>query len=186
MIKIINRTTFNILSVIDSKLTQYSRDKYAIISDELIAEIRATDYEDGTYLNEEGIEVTNMVDLKIISNIVYLEVEDQAQALFDEVSTISYNDRQTSIDNYENNKINDTFKNYKYKLSGDLLSLLGSSISYIIDYCEAHPEIHTEKIKIGTDQVKVIAYLNVISETFEQVILDNSTLLTKEINITKE
>lgn len=175
MINLINKENYKIVST--NKPSQFSRLQYTIISDELVNEIQSKYYEDGIYLDEFDNEVPNMVDLHLISSILYNEIEGH---LFDEVSSIIYKDRDLAIENYNTAKEIDAnynyFKGCKYKvIINDFERFNESNLRSFSTFCMLHPDISIHPwIEVNGSRIfKGKIFLNIIKDE-HMLMIENS------------
>lgn len=148
--------------------SENSRFDYAIISDVLKAEIESKYYQDGTSTTPEGLEIPNMVNLNLVQSAIY----QGTNSLFDVVVSLAYNDRNLAIENYENNKIDKSFKRKKFKVKSALPWLM-NNYAFIYSICKENENIITESVPNGEDNLDVVAFMDNVSMAMRAIISAN-------------
>jgi len=184
MIRIIHKTDFKIKTFINEQAaTQIKCAEYALISDSLIDEIEAQKYKDGTYFDENGQEKDNLIDLGFIKSLNISETGNR----FDEVLSVEFKsdeEKDLLIESYENDKMNRLFKDKNYKVISTLPWLM-NTYPFIYALCKENDNIITESESIGEDNLKVIAYMDNVSDFMKSIILQNPENMELVPNPTK-
>lgn len=184
--KLIHKTYFDIINIFENKISTYPFTEYAILDDNIIL----YSYEQGTEIDPltgelEIITVENYPKKyrkSLVLNGTYQKKQLQYEICTDIVlmdqSEKDIVDLNIDIENINN----EYFKNKKYRIESDGLSLLTSQYSWIESWCNRNPNIETDVQYISEDTIKFIAYTNHISNNFQSLMDANPTLFTIEIN----
>lgn len=154
--KLINTSDFSIINYTSSVCLK----NYALISDELISEIRGKFYDSGI-VDEDGNPV--LIDLELVTKVNTSPIEGE---LYSNCDSLVYRDRQSAIDLYENTKINNSFKCRRYKVTVlDLGKFIKTPYQPYIAYCKERSSIVTESVTTGegiNQLTQVVAYMDYI------------------------
>lgn len=186
MKNLIHKTNFKIIDFTSSTPLK----DYALISDDLIQEIKSKYYQDGTYLDFDGIEKPNMINLHLVAKVNDSPIEGK---LYSNCDSLVYKDRDLTIQQYETDKINNSFNSKNIKLHVPSLDnvLKAGFGDYWIKF-NSNKNIIVEELEQTIDENGITImpyniYLDIIAES-DHVNFDNAIalgLITREVNPTK-